>query len=43
LKKYRGWPETADLIEAATVHGFAVLRFPFRDGGIPENIVEAVR
>jgi protein-tyrosine phosphatase len=32
-----------NLIVAATKHGFAVLRFPFRDGGIPENLAEAVQ
>jgi protein-tyrosine phosphatase len=32
-----------NLIVAATELGFAVLRFPFDDGGIPENMAKAVQ
>jgi hypothetical protein len=32
-----------NLIEAAAERGFVVLRFPFRDGGIPENMDGAVQ
>ena len=32
-----------NLIEAAAERGFAILRFPVRDGGIPEKMVEAVQ
>ena len=32
-----------NLIEAVRERGLAVLRFPFRDGGIPENMAEAVQ
>jgi protein-tyrosine phosphatase len=32
-----------NLIDSATERGFAVLRFPFHDGGIPENMAEAVQ
>ena len=31
------------LVEAAVERGFVVLRFPFRDGGIPANMPEAVQ
>jgi hypothetical protein len=32
-----------NLVEAAAERGFAVLRFPFRDVGIPGNMAEAVQ
>jgi protein-tyrosine phosphatase len=33
----------SNLVEAATAYGFTVLRFPFRDGGIPENMAKTVQ